>query len=155
MSEQEAEEIRERMRKLRCELDHDVQQIVDSARTMTDWRFYVRSYPLVCMGLAAAAGFLLIPRRQKTFKADADALYKLAQREPLLVQPKASTMGEGVTRSLIRIARNAIVSGIAAYASKRAGSLFDARRPPSDDWSPTGAGAAGSPGMNREPENDF
>ena len=40
-----AEEIQRQMRSVRSELRDDVQDIVESARVMTDWQYYVRSYP--------------------------------------------------------------------------------------------------------------
>ena len=155
MSEQEAEGIRKQMRELRCELNQEVQQIVDSARTMADWHHYVRTYPLICVGLAAAVGFLVVPRRQRMLRPDPEALYKLAKREQLVVQPSPSKKREGFARSLIRMARNAALSGITAYASKQAHSFFDARRSQGDSWSKRDSGAVDAPVTNRELENDF
>jgi hypothetical protein len=40
-----AEEIQRQMRDVRSELRNDVQELVDNACVMTDWHYYVRSYP--------------------------------------------------------------------------------------------------------------
>lgn len=55
--------IRQRMKEVRQELDEDVQEIVEGARDLRDWRSYVRSYPWVCLGAAVAVGYLIVPRR--------------------------------------------------------------------------------------------
>jgi hypothetical protein len=62
----EVEEIRRRMAQIRREMHEDVQGVVASAETATDWRSYVRSYPWLSLGLAVAAGFLIVPRRPPT-----------------------------------------------------------------------------------------
>ncbi len=38
--------MRQRMEQVRCDLDQDVQEIVEGARDLRDWRAYVRS-PIV------------------------------------------------------------------------------------------------------------
>ena len=60
----ETNAIRQRMEEVRCDLDQDVQEIVEGARDLRDWRSYVRTYPWVCVGAALAVGYLLVPRRQ-------------------------------------------------------------------------------------------
>ena len=59
----ETQAIRQRMEEVRCDLDEDVQEIVEGARDMGEWRSYVRTYPWVCLGAALAVGYLIVPRR--------------------------------------------------------------------------------------------
>jgi len=60
------------MREIRCDMREDVEGIVDRAQGIveraqdfTDWRFYVRNYPLTCLGAAVLAGYFLIPARPR------------------------------------------------------------------------------------------
>ena len=46
---------------------------------MTDWTFYVRRFPWAAVGLAAAAGFLLVPRKKTTVTPTAEQLAALAK----------------------------------------------------------------------------
>ena len=58
--------VRIRMQKIRCEIDHDLEDVSASAHRMVDWKHYVRTYPWVCLGTAAALGFLIVPKRSTT-----------------------------------------------------------------------------------------
>src|SRR5688572_27063119 len=57
----ETEAIRQQMELVRCDLDEDVQGIVEGARDMGDWRYYVKTYPWLCLGGAVVAGYLIVP----------------------------------------------------------------------------------------------
>lgn len=66
------DDIRKRMGQVRRNMGDDVAGIVDSAKaftesakSLTDWRRHLRRHPLVCLGAAAALGFLLAPNRSK------------------------------------------------------------------------------------------
>ena len=67
----ETEAIRQRMEEVRCDLDEDVQEIVEGARDMGDWRSYVRTYPWICLGAALAVGYLIVPGRTWGTQPDA------------------------------------------------------------------------------------
>jgi hypothetical protein len=86
-----AEKIRRRMAELRRELECDVRQVSDDARTMTDWTFYVRRFPWAVAALAAAAGFMLIPKRKQVIKPDPEMLAELVKNQKVRVQQVAST----------------------------------------------------------------
>lgn len=53
------------MRAIREDLDDGVQNIVERAREMQDWRTYVQAYPWVFVGSAVALGYLMVPRRTR------------------------------------------------------------------------------------------
>jgi hypothetical protein len=55
--------VQARMKGIRCDIDQDMEDVSASARSMVDWRHYVRTYPWVCLGAAAALGFLIVPKR--------------------------------------------------------------------------------------------
>ena len=61
----ESEEILRRMKEIRSDLDEDVQEIVEQARAMQDWRTYMKSHPWV------AVGYILVPNRRVRVEANA------------------------------------------------------------------------------------
>jgi hypothetical protein len=104
--------IRQRMEEVRCDLDEDVQEIVEGARGMGEWRTYVRAYPWVCMGAALAAGYLIVP----------SSLAGLASSSRSLEAPKGHAR-----RMLLAFVGNLVVRGVSAYALQQAGKLFAAQ----------------------------
>ena len=85
-SKQQAEEIQRQMAEIRCALHENVTGIVESARAMSDWRYYVRRYPLVSAAAAVALGYLVVPARLEVISPDADTLLKLARKNQLIVK---------------------------------------------------------------------
>ena len=65
------------MATLRREIVHDVEHVAESAKAMTDWTFYVRRFPWAAVGVAAAAGFLLVPRKKTTVTPTSEQLAAL------------------------------------------------------------------------------
>ena len=57
------EAILQRMGEIRLDLDEGVQDVVEQAREMRDWRTHLKSHPWVFVGAAVAAGCIIIPRR--------------------------------------------------------------------------------------------
>ena len=55
--------IQRQMSEIRGEMRHDMNTLVKNARTLSDWRYYVRNYPWACLGAAAFVGYLLVPPR--------------------------------------------------------------------------------------------
>lgn len=78
--------IRERMSHIRHEFREDVEEMVDSAREFADWKSYVRSYPWICLGAAAAAGYFMVPQRLHIESPDAEEMRKLAKQNRLVVE---------------------------------------------------------------------
>jgi hypothetical protein len=106
------EEIQQQMRQVRRELGEDVQEIVDSARTMTDWRHYVRTYPWVCLGAAAVVGFLVVPSRPQVMRPDAATLKEWARSQKLVVDPAGTVRTKPtLLGQLAGMATGALVQG--------------------------------------------
>ena len=80
-SDEEARDVVERMAALRREIASDVDHVAESAKAMTDWTFYVRRFPWAAVGLAAAAGFLLVPRKKTTVTPTAEQLAALVNNK--------------------------------------------------------------------------
>jgi hypothetical protein len=87
-----ADDIRRRMAELRRELLSDVHEVGRSARVMTDWRFYVRRFPLATAAVVGLVGFMLVPKKKevKVISPDPDALADMFKKEQLRVQTPAS-----------------------------------------------------------------
>lgn len=119
----ETEAIRQRMEEVRCDLDEDVQEIVEGAREMGEWRSYVRTYPWVCLGAAVAVGYLIVPRRPFGMQPDAQTLAELANPSRLLatshLPPKGNARG-----ILLKFVGNLVMRGVASYVRQQAGKLF-------------------------------
>ena len=82
-----ADAVRARMQQLRCEIDGDMEDMSASARTMVDWKHYVKTYPWVCLGAAVALGFLIVPKRSRAIRPDLATLTELARTGHLVVKP--------------------------------------------------------------------
>jgi hypothetical protein len=110
------------MRELRHELREDVQEIVVSAHQMGDWTVYVRAYPWLCVGVALAAGYLVVPQRPVIVKPDADGLIELARRNKLVVKmeetPPQKKRG-GLMAQLLSVAAAALLQGGLKIASSQ------------------------------------
>ena len=68
-----ADDICRRMEAVRRTAGEEVETIVRSARTLSDWRYYVKNHPFLLAGAAAGLGFLLIPKKKSpspTFAPD-------------------------------------------------------------------------------------
>ena len=73
----DAEKIRQRMQMIRSEIGGDVEQIVEEAKTLVDWREYVKRAPLATTGLAFALGFLLVPWKSRSVTP----VFRLGEKE--------------------------------------------------------------------------
>jgi hypothetical protein len=82
------------MQHIRCEIDSDLEEMGATARSMVDWKHYVKTYPWVCLGAAAALGFLLVPKRSTAIHPDLAALTELlATGHPAAEPAPAATRG--------------------------------------------------------------
>lgn len=115
--EDEARDVVERMAALRRELVHDVEQIAESTQAMTDWTFYVRRFPWAAVGVAAAAGFLLVPRKKTTVTPTPEQLAALANSKEFVaaatnqLKPPESVF-KGIAATLAAMAGRAALSYI-------------------------------------------
>jgi len=115
--------IRQRMEEVRCDLDEDVQEIVEGTRGMGEWRWYVRSYPWVCLGAALAVGYLIVPRRPLELHPDAQTSAELGNQSRLLATSQLPPTGNA-RGMLLAFVGNLVMRGIASYVGQQAGKLF-------------------------------
>ena len=130
----ETEAIRQRMEEVRCDLDEDVQEIVEGARDMGDWRSYVRTYPWICLGAALAVGYLIVPGRTWGTQPDAQAPADSANPSRLLATLRWPTIG-AARGMLLAFVGKLVMRGVSSYVEQQAGKLFatPAARPQQDD----------------------
>lgn len=104
--------IQQQMRQVRRELGEDVQEIVDNARTMTDWKHYVRTYPWACVGVALAAGYFVVPTRPQVIRPDAQTLAQWAKDQKVAIEPVAEVRRKAtLTGQLMGMATSALLQG--------------------------------------------
>jgi hypothetical protein len=101
----QAEEIQRRMSSVRKEMNEDVVVLVESARSLLDWKGYVTTHPIVTLGAASAAGYLLVPKKsvQTGLEAGTDGVLKNSKRNQVAVtnspavQPKPSFLSGAIS----------------------------------------------------------
>ena len=112
-----ADEIVKRMRDLRREASDDVKGIVESAKTLSDWRYYVVHHPWVCVGAAAALGFVLTPTRKPVPREDAKELVALMKKYNA-GGASAAVPAKGVAGTLIGMATPFVMRAVMRAAQQ-------------------------------------
>jgi hypothetical protein len=107
--------VQARMQGIRCEIDQDLEDVSASARSMVDWKHYVEVYPWVCLGTAAALGFLIVPRRSTVVNADLPT-----PAEPAKAGPPVANAAPAATTAVARGAFDALVGAVAGIAVREA-----------------------------------
>ena len=118
-----AESVRARMQQLRCEIDGDMEDVSAGARTMVDWKHYVKTYPWVCLGAAVALGFLIVPKRSRAIIAELAVPTELAGTGHPIVKP-ASAAARGLVDALVATVVSIAVRDATAYLGQRAGKVL-------------------------------
>jgi hypothetical protein len=123
--QQSAVEIQDRMREIRGKLPGEVAGIVASARQLTDWKHYVRTFPWGSLAAAAAAGYMAIPRKLEVIRPSAEELLKLARREKLIIEPRHPAQEKpGLVESALQLTGNMLLRAGLAYMGQKAGKVF-------------------------------
>jgi hypothetical protein len=142
--------IRKRMDEVRCDLDEGVQDIVEGARDMGSWRYYLKTYPWISLGVAAAAVYLIVPRRFYQAQPSASARSEFAGQSRVIGVRNMPPQGG----ALLTFVGNLVMRSVLSYVGQQAGQLFAAQTPASR---PNGVPRAQSQGAervdgNRRPE---
>ena len=139
-----ADDICRRMEAVRRTAGEEMETIVQSAKTLSDWRYYVKNHPFLLAGAAAGLGFLLIPRKkspQAPGAADAKELIELLKKHHV----RGVTV-EGPPSGLLKT-----VAGIATPFLMRAALNFaQTRIAARGDWSSLFGGAKATPAADAE-----
>jgi hypothetical protein len=74
------------MAQIRRELHQDISEVVAGAEAVADWRRFVRAYPWVAVGIATAAGYMVVPRARRAVgpivldESDKEAIHALVEQ---------------------------------------------------------------------------
>ena len=118
-----AESVRARMQQLRCEIDGDMEDMSAHARTMLDWKHYVKTHPWVCFGAAVALGFLIVPKRPKATPAVAATVIEPAATGHVVIK-SGPTITAGVIDAILATVANIAIQRATAYLGQSAGRLL-------------------------------
>jgi hypothetical protein len=118
-----AKSVRARMQQLRCEIDGDVEDMAASARNVVDWKHYVKTYPWVCLGTAAALGFLIVPKRSAVMHPDLASLTELAKTGHMVAAP-APTATRGLVDALLATVASIAVSKTIGFLGQSVANLL-------------------------------
>lgn len=97
-----ADAIRRRMAELRRDLTGDVREVGRGACEMTDWTHYVRRFPWATVAVAAAIGYMLVPRRKQIISPDPALLAEMVKNREVRVEAVNRTKeSQGLMKSLL------------------------------------------------------
>lgn len=116
-----AEDLQREMREVRAELRGGMQEIVKQASGLGDWQLYVKAYPWLSLGAAAALGYLLVPSRPVIIRPDAQALMELAKTNRLELEPIAQKKPSrpGLVGTVMNYATSALMQAGMALATQQ------------------------------------
>ncbi len=157
----EVDEIRRKMAWIRRELRDDVLGVVESAEEIADWRHYIRDYPWAAVGLAAAVGFMLVPKR-RTVEPAAVARAVAAEIQPVQAAAvEAPRKGRGLIGAglgllapiVLRVAQNYathfVSNWVAQQQEQMAAHMMAAAMGPRDGGPRPGTGRPGGPSQTQ------
>lgn len=121
----DAEVILDRMREVRADIRTNVEEAVENAQTMTDWRHYVTNYPWVCLGAATFLGYMLVPTRTQIIRPTATELAKLAKRQQLVVEPNPAPHAQpSMAQKIMDLALNTAGRTAVTLIGQQIGKMF-------------------------------
>jgi len=120
--------VKARMQGIRCDIDQDLQDVSASAHSMVDWKHYVKTYPWVCLGAAAALGFLIVPKRS-AINADVATPPEPAETGQPVVN-SAPAAAHGLAEALVVAVVSIAVREAIAYFGPIAGRLLGITKDP-------------------------
>lgn len=113
----QADRLRQEMRTIRRELGGDVDEIVEHAERLMDWRYYVERFPWASVGAALVAGYLVVPGRYVTLPTDERTLEKLAERIPV-ARKKAEPAKKSMVAGLVSLGTGFLMRAAMGYATQ-------------------------------------
>lgn len=115
----EAERIRRQMQNVRQEMGHEVHAVVERAKELSDWRYYVRQHPWICAGSALALGFLAMPsRRKQSLGPDVQRLISQLNKHGLTVAASKAAPG-GLLAQALAMAGPIVLRNAASLLTRR------------------------------------
>jgi len=112
-----------RMQQIRNDIDQGVEEMVENARSMVDWKHYVRTYPWLCLGTAFALGYLIVPKRSAAIHQN-EMTWAELQRAGQTVMKPAPAVLHGLVDALLATAVNLAFRQATVYVSQGVGKLL-------------------------------
>ena len=115
--------LQRQMQHVRGNLSEHADEAVQKARRGLDWRHYVARHPWTALGVAAAAGYILVPRR--AFRAgNSEAVTEAVDRVARAVQPSplagvVAGMLSAVTTTLAREVTAWVTASLSEFLASR------------------------------------
>lgn len=123
--------VRARMQGIRRDIDRDLVDVSASARNMVDWKHYVQAHPWMCLGTAAAVGFLLVPKRSAAIHT-VGAVPAAPAKTGTAHAPSAAAAARGFVDALVAAVVTIAAREATAYVGQYAGRLLGIMEPPGD-----------------------
>jgi hypothetical protein len=114
------EEILARIDSVRGRLGDDVTSARSSVKELTDWRRVVQRFPWAAVGLAAAVGYLVVPKRRVEQTVDPKALEKMAKEHRVVVTPPAyEPQQKGLGNAIVAVVAASLARAVVGYLGER------------------------------------
>lgn len=117
-----AQDLRLRMQAIRNELPGDVQQVRTEVNNLTDWKYYVRSYPEYVLPAVALATFALVPKSHASGSHRShhrnDSLSDHEQEEQHEQEVQQSSMLAGLTSAAATLATRSLLTAASRYGTQ-------------------------------------
>jgi len=126
----QADRLRQEMRTIRRELGDDVEELVEHAERLMDWKYYVQRYPWACVGGAALLGYFLVPQRIVTLPTDEHTLSRLADRLPIHTKPAEPKKQQSMLGWLVSMGTGMALRAAGAYLTQQLGKIVADQAPP-------------------------
>jgi ElaB/YqjD/DUF883 family membrane-anchored ribosome-binding protein len=114
-----AEDIRRQMQDVRRSAAEEVRELVDTAKTLTDWRYHVKHHPWICAGTALALGFLIVPRKRHVQSEEAKELIALLKKYNVGVTAPGESTNKGMVKTMIGAAVPIVARAAVNLAQQR------------------------------------
>lgn len=115
-----ADEVRRQMRAIRRELGADVEEVIEHAERLMDWRYHINRYPWAAMGASAVLGYFLVPNRTTVVQTSDSVVQQMVDRLPAAIQEKLDTNKPSLVSSLITLGSGFVMKAAMSYAAQQA-----------------------------------
>lgn len=132
-SDESADAIRKRMAELRQELTYDVRNVKRSTQEMTNPMYYLRRFPWASAAVAAAVGYMLVPKKKAPeIKPDPEMLAEFLRKHQIPVgeSPGVKADTQGMIKSLAVMGFTwALRTGLTYAGQRIAAAAMDMTKP--------------------------
>jgi hypothetical protein len=119
----ETQAIRQRMEEVRGDLNTGFQGIVNEARDIGDWTYYVKTYPWAVLGVSLVAGYLIAPRLGFGLKPQTEPPDVVSDSN----RSNSPTSKGSVSGRVLSFVGHLVVRGVTAYLLQHADRLFESK----------------------------